>query len=96
MHGEEVIVCKGNRMPLPVPISWNRRKNQELRAKRKAYTGYHKSKEDGKVHHNIIRQPRKMGLPCNSQKCLKSKNRQCHIFDEEVRQFIFDDYGTFS
>lgn len=41
----------------------------------KQYLGY--TRRDGTVHHNTIREPRKLGPTCQSRNCARSKNRFC-------------------
>lgn len=67
---------------------WDREKTRLKRMKGEEYLGYTRT-TDGKVFHNKMRQPKTMGPPCTSSKCVKYKTRFCNTINLERRNSIF-------
>lgn len=68
--------------------SWNDAKNKQLRESGKGYVGWKKPK-NGKGKRGPDRESRKLGPPCASNACRKSKLRQCQSVEEEERKELF-------
>ncbi|CAH1106899.1 unnamed protein product [Psylliodes chrysocephalus] len=70
---------------------WKRNKNQMLRMKGEDYVGFSRDKNKN-FKHNIPRAARKIGEPCVSKMCIKSKKRFCNTFSEQIRKEIFANF----
>ncbi len=69
------------------------RKRKDNKRKRQAglnYVGF--SVKNGKMKQDNIRMERKMGSPCSSPFCAKSKLRHCGKFNEDIRSTIFTSF----
>lgn len=53
-----------------------------------SYLGYRRTQQ-GKIFHDVERNERRMGPPCRSEMCKKSKNRSCNELQEEKRKDLF-------
>lgn len=54
------------------------------------YVGF--SVKNDKMKQDTVRMERKMGPPCSSPFCAKSKLRHCEKFNEEIRSTIFTSF----
>ena len=79
------------RKSLAAKEDWTDFKNKKLRQEGKTYRGWSRPR-DGVAQRGTERQERKMGPPCNSKVCLKSKVRHCNAISEEDR---FELFGKF-
>lgn len=70
------------------PGQWKRNETKKNRMEGKNYSGYKRSRL-GVIKSGIPRQARKMGPPCESKMCQKSKKRHCQEFSEKERNSLF-------
>lgn len=82
-------VTKKNRKRIASPKEWLDNKNKELRQQGKSYMGWTRPK-GGKGQRGAYRGERKLGPPCTSPVCKKSKVRQCEKLTEESRKELFN------
>lgn len=75
----------------PDKTEWDREKTKLRRMRGEEYLGYTRTR-DGKVSHNKIREPKKLGPPCTSTKCLKFKTRFCNTITLDERSSIFQNF----
>lgn len=71
------------------------RKRKDNKMKRQAglkYVGF--SVKNGKMKQDNIRMERKMGPPCSSPFCAKSKLRHCAKFTDDIRSTIFTSFWS--
>lgn len=73
------------------PSQWNDGKNKKLREQGKSYKGWERPK-DGKGKRGHERDERKLGPPCKSEACKKSKFRQCQGIEMNERDEIFSNF----
>lgn len=71
-------------------ISRKRRLNKRKRETGQEYVGF--SVQNDKMRQDTIRMERKMGPPCTSPFCKKSKLRHCEKFNEDTRTAIFQSF----
>lgn len=72
--------------------TWKKNTNKKLRMEGKQYLGY--TRRNGTVHHNTIRESRKLGPTCQSRNCARSKKRFCSDFSEIHRKKLFDHFWS--
>lgn len=63
--------------------------NQDLRMKGKAYLGYRRPPNQSKTFQDVEREERKLGIPCISNFCRKTKKRRCNEIDDLKREEVF-------
>lgn len=90
-NGELVHRTRTQKKRKPEQTEWNREKSNLKRMKGDEYLGYTRTR-DGKVFHNKIREPKKLGPSCTSSKCIKYKNRFCNSIDFDTRNSIFQKF----
>lgn len=73
-------------------VKWKREVTKKKRMSGDAYIGY--SRHGKNVEHNTNRKKRTMKATCSSKKCQSLKNRFCQLFDEDMRQNIFNKYWS--
>lgn len=76
------------------PNEWTKNQTKKLRMEGKEYIGYSRSKNTGKVKHNVPRNARKLGPTCKSSECIRVKSRRCNEITEEQRKELFEKFWT--
>ncbi|RZF34042.1 hypothetical protein LSTR_LSTR013751 [Laodelphax striatellus] len=74
------------------PAEWEKNKIKKLRMSGKKYTGYKRTKVNGKMvvsRTNFEKEERKIGPHCKSKVCMVNKKRKCTEFKEAERIAIF-------
>nr|CAI5850826.1 unnamed protein product [Callosobruchus analis] len=85
---DDVSKQKRKRSRIPKKEEWSREKAKIRRMIGMSYIGYTRDRK-GKVFHNKERENRVMGPRCQSNKCMKYKNRFCINMSEDERNSIF-------
>nr|CAI5865996.1 unnamed protein product [Callosobruchus analis] len=85
---DDVSKQKRKRSRMPKKEEWSREKAKIRRMNGMSYIGYTRDRK-GKVFHNKERENRVMGPRCQSNKCMKYKNRFCINMSEDERNSIF-------
>nr|CAH7757936.1 unnamed protein product [Callosobruchus chinensis] len=85
---DDVSKQKRKRSRIPKKEEWSREKAKIRRMNGMSYIGYTRDRK-GKVFHNKERENRVMGPRCQSNKCMKYKNRFCINMSEDERNSIF-------
>nr|CAI5865513.1 unnamed protein product [Callosobruchus analis] len=79
---DDVSKQKRKRSRIPKKEEWSREKAKIRRMNGMSYIGYTRDRK-GKVFHNKERENRVMGPRCQSNKCMKYKNRFCINMSED-------------
>lgn len=85
--------CK-NRKRVATPKDWNRNQAKILRMQGETYLGCRRKnpKDANIILRDVVKESRKMGLPCTSTLCAKWKTRLCNTILEEERKLLFQEF----